>query len=160
MRHLVSRTAGGARPTHIPRPEGRHQEDARMVPSLYPSDHCAVGADGRLSFNGVDLGTLTREYPTPFFLLSERILEDNYRRLTGSLAGVGDLRTYYSVKTNYESGVLRTWRRLGSGAEISGELDLHVALKAGFAPRDIVFDGPCKTDHELALAAEHRLALI
>lgn len=131
-----------------------------MGPSLYPSDHCAVGADGRLSFNGVDLAALTREYPTPFFLISERILEDNYRRLTGSLAGVDGLRTYYSVKTNYECGVLRTWRRLGAGAEISGELDLHVALKAGFAARDIVFDGPCKTDHELALAAEHRLALI
>jgi diaminopimelate decarboxylase len=130
-----------------------------MQPTLYESDHATVDRDHRLRWNGVDLGRLAREYPTPFFLLSERILEENYRRLTGSLAGVG-ARTYYSVKTNFESAVLQTWRRLGAGAEISGELDLHVALRAGFDPADIVFDGPCKTDHELELAVRHGVALI
>ena len=131
-----------------------------MQPRLFDSDHTTVDAAGELRFNGIELGRLARGFETPFFLISERILEDNYRRLTGSLAGVPNARVFYSVKTNFETGVLQTWRRLGAGAEISGELDLHLARRAGWTAEDIIFDGPCKTDRELATAVASRFHII
>ena len=131
-----------------------------MLPRLFESDHCVIGAAGELIANGTDLGRLARERETPFFLISEQILVDNYKRLMGSFAGIDDVRAFYSVKTNYETEVLRTWRRLGTGAEVSGELDFHVARLAGFDPRDMVFDGPCKTDAELERAVLDGVRLI
>jgi diaminopimelate decarboxylase len=131
-----------------------------MHPQLFDSDRCAIGPTGELIFDGVELGQLARGLETPFFLVSERILEDNYHRLVTGFSSVADFGVYYSVKTNFETEVLRTWRRLGAGVEIAGELDLHVALRADFAPATIVFDGPCKSDRELRLAAEHRIRSI
>lgn len=131
-----------------------------MLPTLFASDHSSIGPAGQLLFNGVDLGQLARTLDSPLFLISERILEDNYRRFLSGFAGVEDFGAYYSVKTNFETEVLRTWKRLGMGAEISGELDFHVALKAGFVPREIIFDGPTKTDRELEMAVERRLHII
>lgn len=131
-----------------------------MRPRLFESDHCAIGPSGQLSFNRVDLGRLARARETPFFLISEEILESNYRRLLEGFAGIEDFRLHYPLKTNFETGVLETLRRLGACAEIVGELDLHVALNAGFAPDQIVFDGPCKSDRELELAVGKQIHLI
>lgn len=131
-----------------------------MLPTLFESDNSTIGPAGQLIYNGVDLGQLARTVDTPLFLISERMLEENYRRFTAGFAGLPGFGAYYSVKTNFETEVLRTWKRLGLGAEISGELDFHVALKAGFHPREIIFDGPCKTDRELEMAIERRVHVI
>jgi diaminopimelate decarboxylase len=131
-----------------------------MPPKLYENDRAIVGPRGELVFDGVDLGRLARERETPFFLISQEILEQNYRRLLQGFSTIKDFGVYYSVKTNFESGVLQTLRGLGAGAEISGDLDLHVVLKAGFSPDQIVFDGPCKTDRELEHAIERRIRII
>lgn len=131
-----------------------------MRHALYENDRSIVGPQGELVFDGADLGRLARERETPFFLISEGILTQNYRRLLEGFSGVQDFDVYYSVKTNYESGVLQTLGSLGAGAEISGDLDLHVVLKAGFPPARIVFDGPCKTDRELEHAIEAGIRLI
>jgi len=131
-----------------------------MAPNLFESDLSAVGPRGELVYDGVDLGRLSRERETPFFLISEHILEQNYRRLLSGFSGIKDLKVYYSVKTNFETGVLQTLRRLGANAEISGGLDLHVTLQAGFTPDQLVFDGPCKTDRELEHAIRIGVRLI
>jgi diaminopimelate decarboxylase len=131
-----------------------------MRPRLFESDHCRVDARGRLIFDGVDLTELVAQRQGAMFLISERILRENYARLVEGFSTVRNFTTYYSVKTNFETEVLRTLRRVGAGAEISGELDLHVSLKAGFHPSRIVFDGPCKTTAELERAVEHRIRCI
>lgn len=125
-----------------------------MKDSLYPNDRCEVTTAGHLLFDGVDLGKMAREYPTPFYLFSERILRGNYDTLATAFADVPGFKMYYSVKTNYESGVLRTMRALGAGAEISGALDFEATRRAGFHPRDVVFDGPCKTEEDLRHAID------
>ncbi|MFA5089764.1 MAG: hypothetical protein WC510_01865 [Candidatus Omnitrophota bacterium] len=109
---------------------------------------------GEIVFDGVDLKRISKEYETPFFLMSERQLESNYESFLKAFSGIAQFRVFYSVKTNFESGVLKTLHRLGSGAEISGGQDFLLARKAGFAPRNIVFDGPCKKDAEIIEAIE------
>jgi diaminopimelate decarboxylase len=131
-----------------------------MPPRLFESDRTAVGPRGELIFDGADLGRLARTRETPFFLISEAILTQNYRRLLDSFSSIENFGTYYSVKTNFETGVLQTLRELGAGAEISGELDLHVSLNAGFSADRIIFDGPCKTDRELEQVIRRGIRLI
>ena len=131
-----------------------------MSHGIYENDCTIVGPRGELVFDGVDLGRLARERETPFFLISQGIMEQNYRRLVEGFSTVENFGVYYSVKTNFETGVLQTIRDLGAGAEISGDLDLHVVLKTGFTPDKIVFDGPCKTDRELEHAIQRGIRLI
>jgi diaminopimelate decarboxylase len=99
---------------------------------------------GQATFDGHDLATLAKTYPTPFYLFSERQLRDNLQQLRRGFAGVDDFRIYYSIKSNYESLVLCTFAQEGIGAELSGALDLELAHRAGFQPEDIVYDSPYK----------------
>ena len=131
-----------------------------MPPRLFESDRSVVGPRGELIFDGADLARLARTRETPFFLISEEILTRNYQRLMESFSSINDFGVYYSVKTNFETSVLQTLRRLGAGAEISGDLDLHVATNAGFSADRIIFDGPCKTDRELEQAVRRGIRLI
>ena len=131
-----------------------------MPATLFPTDRTELNAAGNLVFDGADLTRLATERETPFFLISENILRANYRQFTEAFAGVPGFRVFFSVKTNYESGVLRTLRSLGSGTEVSGALDLLASCRAGFSPRDIVFDGPSKTEEELSAAIDLGVHLI
>jgi diaminopimelate decarboxylase len=127
---------------------------------LYPMDRCEINAGGHLSYDGIDLTRMALEYETPFFLLSERIIRTNYEKFTQAFSGFPGFKVYFSVKTNYESGTLQTLRALGSGAEISGNLDMEAVCRAGFHPDDIVFDGPCKSEEDLRRAIDLGIHLI
>jgi len=76
--------------------------------------------ESNVFFDGINLEKVAEEYKTPFFLMSERQLEDNYRNFLQAFSGVKNFQVFYSAKTNFESEVLKTLNRLGSGAEISG----------------------------------------
>jgi diaminopimelate decarboxylase len=123
-------------------------------------DRSDVTPGGQLIYDGVDLCSMAVEHPTPFYLLSERVLTANYEKFVAAFAGLSGFKPYFSVKTNYESGVLCTLRALGAGAEISGALDFEATRRAGFRPQDVVFDGPSKTEDDLRAAIEFGVHLI
>ena len=131
-----------------------------MKQRLDPMDRCDVTAAGHLVYDGVDLSRMALEYETPFYLLSERVLRANHEKFMAAFAGLPGFKPYFSVKTNYESGVLCTLRDLGAGAEVSGGLDFEATRRAGFAPDDIVFDGPSKTEPDLRAAIDYGVHLI
>ena len=116
--------------------------------------------DGRATYDGHDLAELADQYPTPFYLISQGQLQYNYRKLREAFADVEGLETYYSVKSNFESLVLRTLAEEGCGAEISGALDLELARRAGMSPDRVVFDGPTKPEADLEAALEWGIHLI
>ncbi|HYB98675.1 MAG TPA: alanine racemase [Candidatus Limnocylindrales bacterium] len=123
-------------------------------------EHFVWEPSGKASIDGHDLAELARKYPTPFYLISQGQLRDNYRRLRQAFASVEGLETYYSVKSNFESIVLRTLQQEGCGAEISGALDMELARRAGFSPSKVVFDGPCKPEADLRAAIEWGIRFI
>ena len=100
--------------------------------------------NGRATYDGHDIAELAAKYPTPFYLISQRQLKENYRKLRQAFSSVEGLETYYSVKSNFESIVLRSMAEEGCGAEISGALDMELARRAGMKPENVVFDGPVK----------------
>lgn len=118
------------------------------------TEHFAWDANGKATIDGYDLAELAKHYPTPFYLISQGQLRDNYRRLRQAFASVEGLETYYSVKSNFESIVLRTLADEGCGAEISGALDMELAKRAGFHPSKVVYDGPVKPEEDLRAAIE------
>jgi diaminopimelate decarboxylase len=57
-----------------------------------------------------------------------------------------------AIKANPLVGVLRRLVAVGAGLEAASVEEVHLALAAGCAPRNIVFDSPAKTVSELAFA--------
>jgi diaminopimelate decarboxylase len=134
-----------------------------LVPRLYRTasfgDHGSllcfheeVAGPVFVHFANRDVAFFAKDKQTPFFLFSETHIQENYSRFRAEFSGDRIPLIYYSVKTNYESAVLLTMRKLGAGAEVAGHLDLYLAEKAGFDPDRIVLDGMVKEPGLLELA--------
>lgn len=96
---------------------------------------------------GVPFAAIAKEFGTPLFVYDTEAIAASYRRLRAGLRPAVDV--FYSVKANPNISVCAFLRSLGAGAEVSSETELVTALRAGFAPEDIVFLGPGKRDAEL-----------
>ena len=119
------------------------------------------GEDGSATFDGYDVSELARSYPTPFYLLSQQQIRENYKQFQDAFSGTdGGIRTYYSVKSNFESIVLKTLADMGCGAEISGAMDMELAKRAGMNPANVVFDGPYKPIEDIEAALQWGIHLI
>jgi diaminopimelate decarboxylase len=109
--------------------------------------------EGRLAFDGCDLPALAAAHGTPLHVVSARMLRARVRAFRDAFAAYpGPVRICFSYKTNRLLGVLRILHAAGCGAEVVNGLELELARALGVAPADIVLNGPCKTDAELALA--------
>ncbi|MBW2534931.1 MAG: alanine racemase, partial [Deltaproteobacteria bacterium] len=84
---------------------------------------------------------------TPVFVYSEGRFSENAAALVEALAPPPPrrLRVAYSTKTASEPGLLRALAAEGLGAEVACEHELEQALRAGFAPQDVIVDGPAHT---------------
>ena len=104
--------------------------------------------DGALHAEGVPLARLAREVGTPTYVYSAGVLRDRYAKLDSALAGAPH-RIHYSCKANGSRGILEVLRVAGSGIDVVSGGELFKALRAGFAPEDILFGGVGKQEHEL-----------
>lgn len=111
----------------------------------------ARGADGALAMAGVPLAAIAEAIGTPTYCYDAGTLRARYAALE---AAFGDLphRIHYAVKANSNLAVLRTFARLGAGADIVSGGEMLRALAAGFPAEAIVFSGVGKTDEELLAA--------
>ncbi|HYO92727.1 MAG TPA: diaminopimelate decarboxylase [Pyrinomonadaceae bacterium] len=105
---------------------------------------------GHLSIDGVDALSLVGEYDTPLFVFSEQRICSNIRSLQQAAAAVErTVRFCYASKANSNMAVLRTVRDAGIDIEVNSGGELFKALRIGFRPEQIIFNGTSKTDAEL-----------
>jgi len=111
---------------------------------------------GRLFIEGVDTASLAREHDTPLFVFSEPRVRSNVRRLRLAAERVNHpVRFFYASKANSTMGLLRVVREAGIDCEVNSGGELFKALRAGFRPDQIIFNGTSKTAAEVdeAIAA-------
>jgi len=124
-------------------------------------DNFKVGENGHLLLHGVDLVSLCNNHGTPLFVFDEACLVENFDRFRHAFESVyPKVMVCYSIKTNNNLAICKILRRKGAYAEVSSELDLHVASKAGFTGDKIIFDGPFKPKEALRRALEEKIALV
>ncbi|MDX2182745.1 MAG: diaminopimelate decarboxylase [Gemmatimonadaceae bacterium] len=113
-----------------------------------------VRRDGTLWCEGVPLPLVAEQVGTPTYVYSASIIRQRVAWLSSALTDVPH-RIHYALKANATHGVLQVLRDAGVGADVVSGGELHRARRAGFAPADIVFDGPGKTTGEIreAIAA-------
>jgi diaminopimelate decarboxylase len=106
--------------------------------------------DGRLNISGVDAVGLTREHGSPLYVFSEPRIRENVARLRAAAREVGHrVKFCYASKANSNMAVLRAVRDAGIDVEVNSGGELFKALRAGFRPDQIIFNGTSKTDDEI-----------
>src|SRR5690349_15806318 len=106
---------------------------------------------GVLHAEAVNLASLAQTVGTPFYCYSTATLERHYRVFADAFADVKAL-VCYAMKANSNQSVLKTFARLGAGADVVSGGELQRALAAGFPPDKILFSGVGKTTAELEFA--------
>ncbi|HEX8474709.1 MAG TPA: diaminopimelate decarboxylase [Pyrinomonadaceae bacterium] len=110
----------------------------------------AHGDSGRLHVGGVDALSLARDYQTPLYVFSEPRICSNVRRLQQAATTVErPVRYFYASKANSNMAVLAAVRDAGIDIEVNSGGELYKALRIGFRPDQIIFNGTSKTDAEL-----------
>jgi diaminopimelate decarboxylase len=105
---------------------------------------------GHLTIDGVDALSLAAEHDTPLFVFSEPRIRSNIERLRRAAAALDHpVRFFYASKANSNMAVLKTVLDSGIDAEVNSGGELFKALRAGFSPQQLIFNGTSKTRAEI-----------
>jgi diaminopimelate decarboxylase len=119
--------------------------------ALELADRLGGERSGEFAPSEIPISEIAREFGTPFYLYHGETIVERVRRVREAVG----TEVSYSVKANPSLGVCQLIaREREAGAEVASSGELAVALAAGFAPEDIVFAGPGKTDDELRRVVE------
>jgi len=119
--------------------------------------------DGRLWFDGQDVAALGARLPTPFYLFSAERIAHNCETVRAAFTRRhAATEVFFASKACSALWVLDKVRGAGLGAEVNSGGELWKALRAGFAPGQIVFNGVAKRRDELerAVAAGIRAIVV
>src|SRR5258706_5525491 len=106
--------------------------------------------DGHLNISGADALALVREFDSPLFVFSAPRIGANITRLQRAAAAVTrPIKFCYASKANSNMAVLKTVLESGIDVEVNSGSELFKALKIGFRPDQIIFNGTSKSDQEI-----------
>ena len=109
--------------------------------------------------DGVRLEDIARDHGTPLYVYSAESIRKSYRELDEAFAPHPH-RIHYAMKANSSLAVVRLLREAGSGVDANSIGEVELAVRAGFAPSDIVFTGVGKSQDEIDRAVQLGLKAI
>ena len=93
---------------------------------------------------------LVKQYDSPLFVFSGPRIRSNIERLKSAAQSVEHpIRFFYASKANSNMAVLKTVLASGIDVEVNSGGELFKALRVGFRPDQIIFNGTSKSDDEL-----------
>jgi diaminopimelate decarboxylase len=106
--------------------------------------------NNHLFISGIDATALTHKFGSPLFVFSEPRIRANIARLQAAAKSVDrPIKFCYASKANSNMAVIGAVRDAGIDIEVNSGGELYKALRAGFRPDQIIFNGTSKTDEEL-----------
>ena len=103
-----------------------------------------------LHIGGASAVHLAEKYGTPLFVFSEQRIKHNIERLKRAESVIDcPLKICYAAKANSNMAILRVVLECGADLEVNSGGELWKALKIGFAPEQIIFNGTSKEIWEL-----------
>ena len=121
-----------------------------------------VNSRGRLEVGGCDTVELAREFGTPAYIVAEDDLRARARAYLEAFraAGAPDFEVAFAAKAFPCTAVMAVFADEGLGCDVASEGELHLALRAGFAPDRLVFHGNARSDLELGRAVAAGVGLV
>src|SRR2546427_4020726 len=106
--------------------------------------------NNHLFIGGADATALVYKFGSPLFVFSESRIRANIARLQAAAKEVDRPITFcYASKANSNMLVLKVVRDAGIDVEVNSGGELYKALRVGFKPNQIIFNGTSKTNEEL-----------
>lgn len=88
---------------------------------------------------------LEEEYGCPLYIFNRKEFKANYFEIENTFRGIyPNYHICYSYKTNYTPAVCSLVKELGGYAEVVSDMEYSLALKLGYEPNKIVYNGPAK----------------
>jgi D-ornithine/D-lysine decarboxylase len=107
-------------------------------------------ANNHLFISGVDATALSYRHGTPLFVFSEPRIRANIARLQAAAKQVDrPIKFCYASKANSNMAVLKVVLDAGIDIEVNSGGELYKALRVGFKPSQIIFNGTSKSEEEL-----------
>ncbi|MCB0380676.1 MAG: alanine racemase [Flavobacteriales bacterium] len=106
--------------------------------------------------DGVPILDLIKEYGSPLFVYSEKKIRENYKAAKRTFeTRYPKVQFAWSYKTCYLNAICDIYHQEGSWAEVVSIFEYQKALLNGVPGDKIIFNGPDKTDEDLALAIKN-----
>lgn len=115
-----------------------------------------------LEIGGVDVCDLVEEFETPFYVIDENRIRENYRRFYKAFSQYyPDFKVFYAAKANTNFAVMKILEEEGCCIDAVSPGEVQIARKLGFSGERILFTGNNMKDSELELVhqegARHNL---
>lgn len=104
-----------------------------------------------MSLPATTLAEIAAACGTPVYVYDGDMLRDRCRALSAACDGYPHAM-HYAIKANATLAVVRVMREEGAAADANSGGEIEVALRAGYAPAEIVFTGVGKSRAELGRA--------
>ncbi|HSR36645.1 MAG TPA: diaminopimelate decarboxylase, partial [Desulfurivibrionaceae bacterium] len=115
--------------------------------------------NGVLHCEEVAVPAIAEAVGTPFYLYSAATLTQHFQAFDGAFGDIPH-QTCFAVKSCSNIAILRLFASLGGGADIVSGGELYRALKAGVAPKKIVYSGVGKSREEIRAALEAGILML
>ncbi|GAC1440433.1 MAG: diaminopimelate decarboxylase [Solirubrobacteraceae bacterium] len=133
---------------------------AQQLSQVYPLGS-RLNQHGALEIGGCDARELAREFGTPAYFVAEDDLRSRARAFRRAFAPrAPGSRAIFASKAFPCTAVLALFAEEGLGCDVASRGELHLALRAGFAPERIVFHGNARGEEELRAATDAEVGLI
>jgi diaminopimelate decarboxylase len=96
---------------------------------------------------------IAEEFGTPLYIYERSIIERQFAKLTNAFAG-SKTRFFYACKALSNMNILKIIHQLGAGLDTVSINEVKIGLKAGFAPKQILFTPNCVHFSEIEEAKE------
>jgi diaminopimelate decarboxylase len=104
--------------------------------------------NGKYAIQNVNVLDICEQFGTPVYVYDAEKIVHQLKSLKMAFSDV-EVRVKYATKALSNLSVLKLLKKYGSGADAVSIQEVHLALKAGFAPTDIMFTPNCAEYEEL-----------
>ncbi len=98
--------------------------------------------NGNYNIQGIALSSLAEKYQTPLYVYDGEKIVNQYKRLKSAF-GNTHVKIKYAAKALTNQSILTLLQKAGAGVDVVSLQELHLALRAGFAPSEIMFTPNC-----------------
>jgi diaminopimelate decarboxylase len=107
----------------------------------------------RDSIEGVKIDDLVKQYGSPLFVFSERVIRQKYREAAKAIQAYYPNVTFgWSYKTNYLNQICKVFHSEGAIAEVVSQFEYEKARALGVPGNQIIYNGPYKPVASLKVA--------
>ena len=100
-----------------------------------------------------DVDLFKKQFGDSFYIFDIEKLKGNYSKMFSAFSSrYNKIIIGYSYKTNYLPTLIKEISILGGYAEVVSRIEYDLALKIGVNPKNIIFNGPLKSQDDIALA--------